>query len=735
MFQMPAKAGIVVFLLLFMNKFLNAQARLDVVQGSSNVNAYSHSIVESPIAPCPTENVVNNGIQLTQTIGQPNRLWGGASTYIKRGLPNCKISSQGTGSMVIDGDGSATARVLWWCHSMTQYDCLDPDCGWFATDTSILNSYIMLRITGVPDGTPVQVSYHWKHFSSIASKSEAGAEDYAEIQNASLNLFNQVGFGANMNLSGNIKFAQKKSGDTTITYNTVAGDSLIIQVSAKTMAHIEPPAVTPQNEREDDASADFYGYVIITVSSPANPGAIAVDTCPTEILLYSVDIGGDAEYSDPTPNGNELLDPGDLYVAGSSLPIPFFNDSLIFGFDPAPSVGNPAGTCMPGPLQQWQHVLNFDLDGTDRIDYNLRANLTNYGLGKPSIPKYNSDCVYHPNYMLFSVDEDRGINFSNSANCNIPSKFDNADSLFVRGTTAGKDEIMAGHIFNYLGTNAYIGTYFLYRNEADVSPLLAPSPPSLFPPDLNDDIDALDMVADPALCSHQYFSVDHEAHYIHKGDTLRPGFIYQYIQPDSIFGVIHPMLHLGLSNEIDIDAFEFAWLWDTAQLRYGLGIVFSVSANDPFDPTDYTGGLAPGALYASLLNGSYFEMLPAIGAGMNIDALTFFCGPFTGHGAVYVPGTIFPVNVEEPDENGLAMNLYPNPNKGEFNVEFSLQQPSDVEVHITDVNGKTIWLKYEQLNSGTQLITVPLNNIHSGVYFVELKAGNTSVKKRAVVVR
>ncbi len=741
MLQPYYRAAVIVFIVLFtISNYTTAQVRLDADLLNSNVGSYSNSIVRSPVGNClPPENVLDNGTQL-HSIPAQSWLWGGAYTFISRGLPNCKISSQGTGNMLVDGNGSATVKVQWWCHSNTQYDCYDPDCPtWFATDTSLVNSTILLRITGVPDGTPVQVSYYWKHYSSIANEPEAGNEDYAEIQNASVNLFNQAGFGNSMNLSGSAKFAQKRTGDSVQTVNMVAGDSLEIKVAAKTLAHIEPPAKFPNDPKEDDASADFYGFVVIEVSTSGSVVSL-YDSCDADLLLYSVDIGSDKEFSDPMPEGDENLDPGDLYVKGGTSPAPYFDDSLLFNMDPNPSPGNPAGTCFPGPMQAWQQVLNFDLDGADRIDYDLYSNLANYGLGKPSIAAYHSDCIFSPQYMLFSADEDRGIDLSSAANCNVPSSFAPSDSVYLRGTPFGRDEVMAATLSNYPGTSFYLGSASPYLDEEAVSPLLAPDPLSYFPPDSNDDVDALDMLSANASCGYQYFSVDHEAHYLHHGDTLRGGFIYQYIQPDSLVPVIVPLIHLGLSDDADIDAFEFAWLYDSSQQRYGLGLVFSVSAMDPFAAKDYTGGLDPAALYGSFLNGSYFEVMPPVGAAMNIDALTFTCKPVNAYGSVYVPYDTLSTGMINRENDILALRLYPNPNTGNFNLEFSLKQAAKIRVNVQDLNGRKVWQNEPiQLLSGFQNLNIPLGHISNGLYVVEVIAqsreGISTYKKKVTVMK
>lgn len=710
-----------VLILNFCYRATAQQPKLVLDTTTSSVSSYSHSEVQNPVLQgidCdPPAEVIDNGRPFF-TSKLSGNIWGGAHTLIKRGLPNCKVSSSGTGNILIKNNGSSSIYLQWWCHSIGQYDCYDPDCPWYARDTSSVDARVVIRIEGLPAGTPVTVGFDWKHFSSIANRPEAITEDNAEVNNTFLDLFGRAGFGSAMNMNGPIKFAQNATGDSLKIFNAVAGDSLVIEVRGRTLAYIFPPPYTPLNPREDDASADFFGFVNIYVSAQGSPLPVPTVNCPDNNLHFSVDIGGDIELSDPKPDGNELLDPGDLYAQGATTPAPSFNDSVIFKTDPAPSVALPAGTCFPGPLQQWQHVLNFDLDGVDQIDFNFSVSHLNYGLMSASIPEYQTDCIFSPQYALISYDEDRGVNFSSAANCNVPSSFDLMDTVLLKGTTSDKDEVIYVSLSNQPGSVKYTGTAFPYTDEAGLAPVLSPSPKNSSDIGVNDDVDALDYISNTA-CNILYFSVDHEAHYIHNGDTLRPGIIYQLISYGTIQPVIHPILHLGLSSDrVDIDAFEFAWLYDSAQARNGLALVFSVSANDPFDATDYTGGLDPGALYASFLDGTYFEMTPLIKPG-NIDGLTFICKPQTPPGSVFIKPVI--TGYESPQQD-FTFNLFPNPNKGGFNLEFMLNEKSRIQVNIIDISGRIVWCNTPvEMNRGTQQIQITDLQLGSGLYLAELK--------------
>lgn len=699
-----------------------AQARIEFVPGTSSLSAYSHSIVLSPVTdpPCPPPEEITDSQGGFNTL-PTGRIYGGAYTLIKRGLPNCKISAQGTANVFIDGDGGNLVFVRWWLHSITQYDCYDPDCLWSATDTSSMSASLRLVLAGLPPGTPVQVSYMWEHFSSYANRPEAGMEDEAAVENASLNLFGQVGFGGNMDITGTQRFGQNLTGDTTQTFTMLIGDTLDIDVAGLTRANIDPPARPVLNEREDDASADFYGYCYIWVNGPNSPLVTAPDSCDDETILYSVDIGSDMEFSDPSPDGAETLDPGDIYAESSPIANPpMFDDAFLFGSDPNPSFGNPAGTCVPGPLQGSQFVLNFDLDGTDRIDLDLAINPGQFGFGQPSIPFFASNCIYTPDYALISFDEDRGINFNSAINCNVPSAFDPMDSIMVRGTVDEHDEVMTARLYQVQGTTTFTGSAMPYVNEDELSSLLSPSPPTQWPADRNDDVDALDIVADPTACGNLYLSVDHEASYTFGSDTLDPGAIYQAVAPGILVKVIDPTLHLGLLPGVDLDAFEFTWLYDFLNQRYGLALAFSVSAADPFSPVDYTAGLDPSFIYGSFLNGYSFEMVAAV-APYNIDGIAFSCDPVLAYGSTFVPPSILVGLGPEQGLNDHVLSVYPNPNNGSFQVVLTAERSASANLKIFGIDGKSVHTRTLNLSKGQNTWDIQMETLDAGIYFLEIE--------------
>ena len=87
--------------------------------------------------------------------------------------------------------------------------------------------------------------------------------------------------------------------------------------------------------------------------------------------------------------------------------------------------------------------------------------------------------------------------------------------------------------------------------------------------------------------------------------------------------------------------------------------------------------------------------------------------------------------------NDLAIenfNLYPNPNNGSFNLEFTLEERSRVELSILDLTGRTI-LNREYLNiqGDFREIFDLKNNLNKGFYIIDLKIGQKHVSHKFIV--
>lgn len=371
----------------------------------------------------------------------------------------------------------------------------------------------------------------------------------------------------------------------------------------------------------------------LAVVSGAATGAWAQACSDCYEVEFSIDIGSDRELSDPFSPGNNRMDPGDVYswfrpLMGAPEDGFVLDDMFIFaGLDVAPDddvAGSEAPICAGGFIPSFA-FLYFDLDGVDRISIDLRHFVNPDGPNEQPIPRFDAPCIYDLKSLIISFDDDSGINW---LNCDVPV---NAFSPMgaVYGTAAGNNEIFAVDIDPVLGV-AFGLTPWLDERGLNVN---LSQNPTLNNQRFDDDTDALDINIRSADgvndCRERYFSADHEAHGVDpSGSPIDPGSIY-YVDPGlGAMKVIDDVLHLGIPEPTDVDAFEFVW---APSLQAGgppgafLAVVFSVDNDDPTTPPDESGGLNPGQLYLSYLTGFSIPLL-ANPLPDDVDAIAAYCG-------------------------------------------------------------------------------------------------------------
>lgn len=89
-------------------------------------------------------------------------------------------------------------------------------------------------------------------------------------------------------------------------------------------------------------------------------------------------------------------------------------------------------------------------------------------------------------------------------------------------------------------------------------------------------------------------------------------------------------------------------------------------------------------------------------------------------------------SVSDADFNS-SFSLYPNPNKGEFNIAVNLAKTKEVTVKVITILGKIISSKtFSSVTSGTY--TMDISHEAKGIYFVEISAGNERTVRKINVM-
>ncbi|UOK42989.1 MULTISPECIES: reprolysin-like metallopeptidase [Flavobacterium] len=76
--------------------------------------------------------------------------------------------------------------------------------------------------------------------------------------------------------------------------------------------------------------------------------------------------------------------------------------------------------------------------------------------------------------------------------------------------------------------------------------------------------------------------------------------------------------------------------------------------------------------------------------------------------------------------------LYPNPNNGNFKVQFESSSSNDIKINIHDISGRLIFEKSYQ-NNGYFSQNIQLNNTQTGVYLISVLDGDKQTTKRIII--
>ncbi|MCC6675932.1 MAG: hypothetical protein IT436_02195 [Phycisphaerales bacterium] len=522
-------------------------------------------------------------------------------------FPECTTAGTGFGYVVLNGVGTSVVTIEMECKGHTFHECC-AFCAYAADGVADLTADLGLLIDGVPAGAVQTVYYTWSAFSFHIREHEAGAEDPANIRGALL--LNGVDVtGGVLNVAEgttppNISLLQALR-DQTGSFDVPAPGPVSVGTNCHADSHVMDPG-EPLNcfsgpGWRDNGTASYFIRITLSLDAPPPPPLPPPPTGPGMEVEFSLDIGSDAELSDPAATGNEVFDPGDMYVwLGPPLPPGGLNgvrdDATVVApgqHHPDPAPGTlPAPACSGAP-----GVGFFDLDGSDSLDTDLTLIIPRGALADP-IPYFASQTIFGDDFLFLSFDDDGPGNYGV---CDIPTSTP-ATSVHWYGRTGVRDEVMGVDTVTAMAPRLVRYAY-PFLSEAELHISLAPNPDLLDPED--DDCDALDIVQAAGQNPFWYFSADHEA-----AGGMNPGHIYMAAPatPSGRVVAVNGVTHLGLRDGTDLRDFEFVWKKDPGRpgTQLYLAVLFAVAPDDPATPLDESGGLDPRMVYASFMTGVSF---------------------------------------------------------------------------------------------------------------------------------
>ena len=106
-----------------------------------------------------------------------------------------------------------------------------------------------------------------------------------------------------------------------------------------------------------------------------------------------------------------------------------------------------------------------------------------------------------------------------------------------------------------------------------------------------------------------------------------------------------------------------------------------------------------------------------------------------GNGVVHIiDAVLIPEPTSVNNNNSLSgVSVYPNPANEIAFVEFNLNNQEQASIRVTDLNGKSLFVKNSSIGAGQHRIELPLNGLAKGMYLIEITTNtSTSVSKLSV---
>jgi len=152
--------------------------------------------------------------------------------------------------------------------------------------------------------------------------------------------------------------------------------------------------------------------------------------------------------------------------------------------------------------------------------------------------------------------------------------------------------------------------------------------------------------------------------------------------------------------------------------------------NEDWDPYVLTQGTPEGGIYSGdyVTDGMYFHPTESGVGEFNVSYTytdEFGCEN-------YDEQLITVVNCVGVGENAeaVALEVYPNPSYGIFNLNINASDLNNAELKVIDLVGKVVYELNDINVQGTQILSVDLSEHPSGIYFVQIKNENHSVSKK-----
>lgn len=85
--------------------------------------------------------------------------------------------------------------------------------------------------------------------------------------------------------------------------------------------------------------------------------------------------------------------------------------------------------------------------------------------------------------------------------------------------------------------------------------------------------------------------------------------------------------------------------------------------------------------------------------------------------------------------NAIGLEVYPNPNNGQFSISINSNKIEPLSLSISDVAGRIIWKTIMASKNSGSIITPNINFVSTGIYFLKVESGENSTLRKIVIQR
>lgn len=133
---------------------------------------------------------------------------------------------------------------------------------------------------------------------------------------------------------------------------------------------------------------------------------------------------------------------------------------------------------------------------------------------------------------------------------------------------------------------------------------------------------------------------------------------------------------------------------------------------------------------------TYTYTLPASIKGVNLDINNLEVVAFIAEGKQeIITGAEFKIQTSVEEINNVTnFEVYPNPAKDNVQLNFNLNDSKIVKVSVYNTLGAVVFSQNEgTLSSGNHTIDLNVSNLSSGIYYMNIKAGDNTITKKLII--